>query len=30
MRGMHVGRNPGNGVVARFEHERGFIHPARD
>jgi hypothetical protein len=25
-----AGRNPGDGVVARFEHERGLVHPTRD
>ena len=25
-----AGRNPGDGFVARFEHERGLVHPARD
>jgi hypothetical protein len=26
----NAGRNPGDGVVARFEHECGLIHPMRD
>ena len=26
----NAGRNPGDGVVARFEHECGLVHPTRD
>jgi hypothetical protein len=26
----NAGRNPGDSVVARFEHERGLVHPTRD
>jgi hypothetical protein len=26
----YAGCNPGDGVVARFEHECGLIHPTRD
>ena len=26
----NAGRNPGDCVVARFEHERGLVHPTRD
>ena len=26
----NAARNPGDGVVARFEHECGLVHPSRD
>jgi hypothetical protein len=26
----NAGRNPGDGIVARFEHEGGLVHPTRD
>ncbi len=26
----NAGRNPGDGVVARFEHQCGLVHPSRD
>jgi hypothetical protein len=26
----NAGRNPGDGVVTRFEHECGLVHPTRD
>lgn len=26
----NAARNPGDSVIARFEHEGGLIHPTRD
>ena len=26
----NAARNAGDGVITRFEHERGFVHPTRD